>query len=289
MKKTILVLPALLFALILIAMCIASIPKRSDPAVTTQKDLLKDFVPDERFRSASQKWADTENYTILYRHQFRFGNGVGDPNTWFDWSIVETRDGANVQYSIPKNHRPLGLVYHDGLLYVEKGEEKTKLTIAEEEILSYLNEALPDQYNDVRDLLDYMTAERTNAIDPLSDSILATATAVQVGETVVVTFQLNQEEATAMLGRWEVINLYEADPDSIHILQGTYTVTFDQYGVITKTRCDVEMTYTLLNYGQTLYGYDSVEYILTYGDAKVEAPEKADTYTDVTDELEIPE
>ena len=112
----------------------------------------------------------------------------------------------------------------------------------------------------------------------------ATATAVQEGDTVVVTFQLNQEEAAAM-ANWNMLNCNEIVPDSIRVLRGTYTVTFDQYGVITKTRTDVELTFET-TYGESLYGYDSVEYVLTYGDAQVEAPEKPESYTEVTKQPE---
>lgn len=247
-------------------------------------DLLKDFVPEEKFTFASQKWADTENYTILYHHQFRWADEVGENHTLMDLYFTETRDGTNVHYNHLNNHRPLDLVYLDGMLYVEKGEEKTKLTIAEEEILPYLNDTLPDFFVDVKNFFEYMTAERTNAIDPLSDRILSTATAVQEGDTVVVTFQLNQEEAAAM-ANWNMLNCNEIVPDSIRVLRGTYTVTFDQYGVITKTRTDVELTFET-TYGESLYGYDSVEYVLTYGDAQVEAPEKPESYTEVTKQPE---
>ena len=269
---------------------------QSDPAVTSipdqLPDLLKDFVPEEKFTSALQKWADTENYTILYHHQFRWDDEVGENHTWMDLYFTETRDGTNVHYNNLNsfhpldldNHRLLDLVYLDGLLYVEKGEEKTKLTIAEEEILPYLNDTLPDFFVDVKDLLEYMTVERTNAIEPLSDRILSTATAVQEGDTVVVTFQLNQEEAAAT-ANWNMLNCNEIVPGSIRVLRGTYTVTFDQYGVITKTRTDVEVTFET-TFGQTYYGYDTVEYSLTYGDAKVEAPENPESYTEVTEQPE---
>ena len=262
---------------------------QSDPAVTSipdlLPDLLKDFVPEEKFTSASQKWADTENYTILYHHQFRWDDEVGENHTWMDLYFSETRDGTNVHYNHTNGARPLDLVYLDGMLYVEKREEKTQLTIAEEEILPYLNDTLPDGFNDVLNLLEYMTVERTNAIEPLSDRILSTATAVQEGDTVVVTFQLNQEEAAAT-ANWNMLRCNEIVPGSIHVLQGTYTVTFDQYGVITKTRTDVELTFET-TFGQTYYGYDTVEYVLTYGDAQVEAPEeKPESDTEVTEQPE---
>ena len=287
MKRTLTLLLAALFTLSPLTLSMTACKQEEKPAVTTGLDLLKDFKPDEAFRSASQKWADTENYTITYRHQFRFGNGVGDPHNLFGWQFSEIRDGSNVQYSRHTNDtRPLELVYLDGMLYVEKGDEKTKLTVAEDAILPYLNETLPDYFNDTRNLLDYMTNERTNAIAPLSDSIVKTATAVQANDTVVVTFQLNKEEATAMMGSMESLAGYDVDPNTIDILQGTYTVTFDRNGVITKTRCDVELTFRSGN--QTFYGYDSVEYNLSYGDARVEAPKKAESYTDVTGQPEIP-
>ena len=283
MKRTLTLLLAALLALSPLTLSMTAC-KQEEPAVITGLDLLKDFRPEEDFRSASQKWADTENYTIHYTHHFRLGNGVGDPHNLFIMQYSETRDGANVQYSHPEGGRRLELTYLDGMLYIEKNEEKTKLTIAEDEILPYLNENLLDRFASTRHLLDYLTNERTNAIDPLSDSIVKTATAVQEGETVVVTFRLNKEEATAMRSSFEWMDMYDVDPDTFDILQGSYTVTFDRNGVITKTSCDVELTF--LSGNQTLYGYDRVEYILTYGNAKVEAPEKPESYTDVTEQSE---
>ena len=287
MKRTLTLLLAALFTLSPLTLSMTACKQEEKPAVTTGLDLLKDFQPDEAFRTAFQKWADTENYTVFYSHQFRLGNGVGDPHTHFILQFSETRDGANVQYSHPEGGRRLELTYLDGILYVEKEDEKTKLTIAEDGILPYLDESLHDYFNDTRYLLEYITNERTKVVAPLSDSIVKTATAVQEGETVVVTFRLNKEEATAMMGDMNMLKLdTELDTDSFDIGQGTYTVTFDRNGVITKTRIDVELTFLLGN--RTFYGYDSVEYNLSYGDARLEAPKKAESYTDVTGQPEIP-
>ena len=47
-----------------------------------------------------------------------------------DLYFSETRDGTNVHYNHTNGARPLDLVYLDGMLYVEKREEKTQLTIS---------------------------------------------------------------------------------------------------------------------------------------------------------------
>ncbi len=270
MKKTIAVLIVALLALIPIVMSIASLKKTDEPAVTTVKDLLKDFVPKKAYEAAAKKLADADNYEMYYNYKVSM-----ESTSIMSRNITEIRDGDNLYYFPKIGHPYTEYTYVDGVAYmlethVINGETRTKATMTPEEL---------------QKLSAY---ERLDVLVKQSDSQFASATATQVGNTVVLTFPVSVEEMTAMSGDLssDLVNLGTTE-GSLQFTKGTYSVCFNEAYEIIETRCDFEMTFVVARITHT--GKVTIRTVISCDDAKVEVPEKADLYTDMTGKLEIPE
>ena len=266
MKKTIIALFAALFALGMIPVVIASIPKSNEPAVTPGQDLLKDFVPEKAYEAALQKFSKADNYKWFYTHDIQMGAAHIAHH-----DITEIRDGDNWYLQTPVGRVTTKLTYADGVMYrIEDdaldGETKTKATMTEEEFWKFF------------------PCERLDEMGKGSVLRFETATATQEDNVVVVTFQLNEEEMALMAGDLSILVDLGTPEDSIRFIKGTYSLRFNEAGDLIGIRCGIDITFLVGT--STAEGTVSIQSTISYGDAKVEAPEKADTYTDVTDETE---
>ncbi len=283
MKKTVTVLLAALLALTPITMTSCEMEFQyvvTTTATTTDttttviipvKDLLKNFVPQEAYEAASRKFSEADNYEVYYTRDIKIG--VGAPTTKaMSHYVSEKHDGDDLYLETSVKGINTQLTYVDGKMYrleKDEGETKTKATVTADEFGKFF------------------PRERPTVIETRSDSQYASATALQIGNTVLLTFPVTVEEMAVMAGDLTEFVEMGVEAISIQFTRGTYSVCFNEEGDIIETRGDFYMTYVAGNI--TYDGNICIKSVIAYDSAEVNAPANANTYIDITGKLEIPE
>lgn len=267
-------LTALLAAVFLIC-TITSCQSDAPPKPIHYAPVITTAAPtqEELYTSAQSLFENAKNLQMQGNHRLHL-EGVDPSAPPIGWTktVLEQWDLLAFSQSITENDKVLFISYVNGVLYDQSPEGKFKANVTLDELNKLLDAMQWGGFYPIPDLPE-SCYERVNVTENDGEKTLQFTFAPEE-----IPYFIGDERAALSLGE---------KLESVEFTEGNFTVTLNEDGFVIGTQNNIALT--VVYDGNTYHGVLYGNWKITYGLTRIATPDDADSYTDLTGQLQIPE